>query len=51
MKTFYIDFSGYCEIKAETAEQAQNEFWRLIAEDVPLPANIYEIEGVEEKGE
>lgn len=26
-KTFFVDFKGYCEIEAETAEQAETEFW------------------------
>ena len=50
-KTFFVDFSGYCEIEAETREQAETEFWRLVQEELPLPQNIYDIEGIEEKTE
>lgn len=25
---WYIDFSGYCEIEAETAEEAEAKFWK-----------------------
>lgn len=51
MKTFFVDFSGYCEIEAETAEQARTEFWRLVQEEIALPQNIYNIDCVEEKTE
>lgn len=49
METFYIDFAGYCEIEAENVAQAQTEFWRLIQEELPLPKNIYEIQGIQKK--
>lgn len=49
MKTFYIDFNGYCEIEAETPEQAETEFWRLLQEDIALPQSIYDIDCIEEK--
>ena len=48
---FYVDFRGYCVIEADTWEEAVNEFFRLTAEDVPLPDNYYEVEGVEPKKE
>lgn len=50
-KTFWVDFDGYCEIEAETAEEAEQKFWDLINEDMPLTKNIYGIIGVEEKTE
>lgn len=50
-KTFFVDFSGYCEIEAETREQVETEFWRLVQEELPLPQNIYDIEGIKEKTE
>ena len=50
-KTFWVDFSGYCEIEAETAEEAEQKFWDFINDDMPLPQNIYEVDGVEEKTE
>ena len=25
---WYIDFSGYCTIEAETAEEAETKFWK-----------------------
>ena len=30
MKEFYIDFSGYCLVKAEDMEQAEETFWKTI---------------------
>lgn len=27
MKSWYIDFRGYCEIEAETKEEAEAKFW------------------------
>lgn len=50
-KTFWVDFSGYCEIEAETAEEAEQKFWDFINENIPLPQNIYNVDGVEEKTE
>jgi hypothetical protein len=51
MKTFYIDFEGYCEITANTKEEAEEIFWSLVGNDKPLPSNLYEVEGIEEKEE
>lgn len=50
-KTFYVDFSGYCEIEAETTEEAEQKFWDFINEGKPLPQDIYDIDCVEEKTE
>lgn len=49
MKTYYVDFSGYCEIEANTIQEAEEKFWEFLSNDKPLPSNIYEIEGFEEK--
>lgn len=46
---FYVDFSGYCEIEADSPEDAEQKFWDLINEDKPLPENIFDIDGIEEK--
>ena len=51
MKTFYIDFFGYCEIDANSTEEAQEIFWKIINENKPLPQNVYELDRVEEKNE
>ena len=34
-----------------TAEEAEQKFWDFINEDMPLPQNIYDVDGVEEKTE
>ena len=44
---WYVDFDGYCEIEANTADEAEREFWRLISEDKPLPSCVYDIDGIE----
>lgn len=44
MEKFIINFSGYCEINAETHEEAEEKFWALIGDDKPLPSNLYELE-------
>ena len=49
MKVWYIDFNGYCEIRAETADEAEEIFWKMVGSDQPLPCNLYEIDRVEEK--
>lgn len=49
MKTFYIDFSGYCKIKARSKEEATLKFWETLQR--PCEASfddVWEIDGVEE---
>ena len=50
MKEFYIDFSGYCVIKATTKEEAERKFW----EGLQTPSketydDVYDIDRIEEK--
>ena len=47
MKTWCIDFSGYCEIKAETNDEAKEIFWHLVENNKPLPCNLYGIISIE----
>lgn len=49
MKTWYVDFSGYCEIEAENEFEAEEKFWNFINSDKALPQNIYDFDGIEEK--
>lgn len=49
MKTYYVDFSGYCEIEADTVQEAERKFWEFLDNEKPLPSNIYRIEDFEEK--
>lgn len=46
MKTFYIDFAGSCEIEAENFSEAIKKFWEY---EKALPANMYEVQGIEVK--
>ena len=51
-KTFYIDFSGYCRIKAETKEEAEQKFWQgLQVPSKDTYDDVYDIEGIEEVDE
>ena len=55
MKEFWIDFSGYCEVKAQTATEAEAIFWKAISEVDTFQHNpyndVWEIEGIEEAEE
>ena len=47
MKIFNIDYSSYCQIKAETIEEAKRKFWEMV-EIGFLPCKIVEIDNIEE---
>ncbi len=50
MKEFYIDFSGFCVIKAATKEEAEEKFWKdLQAPSKETYDEVYEVYEVEEK--
>ncbi len=49
LKTFYIDFEGYCEIEATDEQTAEEIFWEMVRVGQPLPHGIYEVLGREEK--
>ena len=51
MKEYYIDFSGYCKIKANSKEEAEKIFW----DNLQVPSketydDVYDIECIEETG-
>ena len=48
MKEFWIDFQGYCLIRANTAEEAQEKF-EMYGTLCAIREPIFEIETVEEK--
>ena len=50
-KDFWIDFSGYCKIRATDAETAEEIFWSMVMNEHPLPHALYEVEGREEARE
>ena len=33
MKTFWIDFSGYCKVEAENEEEAREVFWKNLPQN------------------
>lgn len=48
-KEWYIDFSGYCKIKAKTKEEAEEKFWAGLTEPSRECFDyIYDIENIEE---
>lgn len=50
MKTYYIDFEGYCKIKARSKDEAEEKFWKYLQR--PCAAcydDVYDIIGVEEE--
>lgn len=49
-KEFYIDFSGYCTIKAKNKEEAESKFWSgLRTPSKESYDDFYDIESIEEK--
>lgn len=48
MSVYYVDFSGWCKVEADSASEAEDKFWEYIHNDAPLPHNVYTLEGVEE---
>lgn len=51
MKKFYVDFSGWTEIEAESAEEAKDIFWEDIYKKVSIPMYDVEIDCLEEEEE
>lgn len=45
MKKFYIDFSGWMEVEAASADEAKDKFWDMMYEGTA--GTCVEIEGVE----
>lgn len=49
MKKFYIDFSGYCTIEAETSEEACSKFWETLQKPSEVCYDdVYDIDAIEE---
>lgn len=45
---WYIDFSGYCEIEAKTAEEAEAKFWEGLRPPCKDAFNdVWDIESIE----
>lgn len=46
---WYIDFSGYCEIEADSAKEAERKFWAGLQSPSKEAFNdVYDIDGIEE---
>lgn len=49
--TYYVNFYGYCEVKANSAKEAEDEFWEYIYNRKFPPEAVFDCEGVEQKEE
>ena len=51
MKEYYIDFEGFCTIKADSKEEAESKFWEEInpISFKNIYDDYYDIETIEEK--
>ena len=55
-KAFWVDFTGYVKIKAESETEAEKKFWNFInancdISNTDLSDDVWEIEGIEEFAE
>lgn len=49
---YYIDFGGYCEIEADSPEEADKKFYDTLQRPCTACENeVYEVIGIEEKKE
>ena len=52
MRKFYIDFSGYLKVEANTPREAEEKFWRLVNSQFNLAGDysddVWDIDGIEE---
>lgn len=53
MKEFWIDFSGYVVVAAESAEEAEKKMWDAIHHTLTFPTafsdDVWDIDGIKEK--
>ena len=50
MAWYYVDFSGYCEIEADSADEAEKKFWDTLQKPCSACENdVYHIDGIEGK--
>ena len=50
MKEFYVDFAGYCKVKAENEAEAEEKFWKWynqIQDCADTYDDVIDIEGIE----
>ena len=53
MKEYWIDFSGYLKVKAESVDEAERKFWNFINNNVnlsytDLSDDVWDVEAIEE---
>lgn len=53
MKQFWVDFSGYVKVDADTAEEAEKKFWNFVYRNFDcshsdLSDDVWDIETIEE---
>lgn len=53
MKQFWVDFSGYLKVFADTPEEAERKFWAFVNNSIDLSYSgmcddVWDIEGIEE---
>lgn len=48
---YWIDFSGYVCVEAESAEDAESKFWQKFVPDAsePFSDDVWNIDGIEER--
>lgn len=50
---YWIDFSGYVKVEADSQEDAERKFWGEFVRDCrePFSDDVWDIDGIEEEGE
>ena len=52
MKEFYVDFSGYMKIRADSKEEADDKFWELVNTRFNLSGDysddVWDVDNIEE---
>lgn len=52
MDKYWIDFSGYCEVEANSKEEAENKFWNGLHKPSNACKNyVYDIDLIEKRKE
>lgn len=46
MNRYYVDYSGYCTIEANSPEEAEEKFWTLL-ENHRLPDEVVDVDNIE----
>ena len=48
---YWVDFSGYVSVEADSREDSEHKFWRSFVADCsePFSDDVWDIEGIEER--